>query len=647
MKTFKNFAIALVAISLVTTSCLDNTEPAGIAALRGAKSEYIKAQTLVEQANAELIKAEVAIKTAQAKQEEATAAKMQYAADIEKLNLELRKAQDQAAIEAIARQKQVLDAQLQATLEAEKAALLQAQATTQAAQEAYLKATAQLNILKITGIPDMYKAQYTIVYGKLSTAWNNVNAKQSALLTNQNNIQKFDSYSNANQILTQETTIANKGKEITAAQKALADYKLLNDKTLADQKTLLAGYETKLSTAITTLAGLNNSITTQVNTLNDLYVDLKTKNNAYSSATLFTYKLAVPAALQTSSLVGGAASTPVTEIVFNSGSSYFTVSSPLIAQFNVSSGSTTSSPTPFTSKVYTYKAPSSIVTYSPEYFNQYIWEAQEIADNNASLASLLTNMNAKKDNYNGATNGNLKAWQDAVTAYNANPSAANQTTLNSTSTAVWGVPARTLAVDAVWNPLTSLFEDKNSAYTFNLSTISNATYVIYIRAKYNYESLQTTIANQIEIKKMFDAATTALAKIKTDVLAISDPIKAKNDDYDAKVIAISSTVTSKNLAVIEQSRYETLVDNINTGVTGYDTQIATLTQTITNLEQQKKALEETLAEYKKNPTMSGQFVEILRKEATNLQTEITDLGKEIETYTKQLATLLEYINGTK
>ena len=41
MKTIKSFfAIALVAISLVTTSCLDNNEPAGIADLRSDKSEY-------------------------------------------------------------------------------------------------------------------------------------------------------------------------------------------------------------------------------------------------------------------------------------------------------------------------------------------------------------------------------------------------------------------------------------------------------------------------------------------------------------------------------------------------------------------------------------------------------------------------------
>ena len=465
-------------------------------------------------------------------------------------------------------------------------------------------------------------------------------------MTKQNSIQNFDNYSYANQILSWENSIADKTKEITAAQKALADYKLLNDKSIADQKTLLAGYETKLSAAITTVSGLDNSVTTQANALNDLFVDLKTKNNAYNSTTLFTYKLAVPSTLQTSPIVGGSVSNPVTEVIFTSGTSYFTVNSSTVSQYSVNTGSKSGSS--FSSSIYSYKTTEPVLSFfSPGYFKQYIWEAQEIADNQASLATKLTTMNTKKDNYNGSTNGNLKAWQDAVTAYNTTPSAANMSTLNTTSIAVWGVSGRTVVVDAVWNPITNKFEDKNSSYAFFANTNSSATYVAYMSAKYDYESLQTTIANQADIKKMFDAATIALAKIKTDVLAISDPIKTKKDEYDAKVISINSTVVSRDLAIADQNRYQTLVDNINSGVSGYDSNISAYTQSITSKEQQKKLLEEQLAEYKKNPTHNGNYVEILRKEAANLETQISDKGDEIEVYTKQLSTLLEYINGTK
>jgi flagellar capping protein FliD len=37
--------------------------------------------------------------------------------------------------------------------------------------------------------------------------------------------------------------------------------------------------------------------------------------------------------------------------------------------------------------------------------------------------------------------------------------------------------------------------------------------------------------------------------------------------------------------------------------------------------------------------------EILAADIKNIETQIADLNKEIETYTKQLATLLEYINA--
>lgn len=46
-----SLAAALAATNL--TSCIDNDEPDGIAALRQAKSEYIKAETAVKNAEAE------------------------------------------------------------------------------------------------------------------------------------------------------------------------------------------------------------------------------------------------------------------------------------------------------------------------------------------------------------------------------------------------------------------------------------------------------------------------------------------------------------------------------------------------------------------------------------------------------------------
>ena len=50
----------------MTTSCLDNTEPAGIEAMRTAKSELIRAQAEYQQALAAYQQAQIAITEAEA-----------------------------------------------------------------------------------------------------------------------------------------------------------------------------------------------------------------------------------------------------------------------------------------------------------------------------------------------------------------------------------------------------------------------------------------------------------------------------------------------------------------------------------------------------------------------------------------------------
>ncbi len=630
MKTIKSFfAIALVAISLVTTSCLDNNEPAGIADLRSAKSEYLRAQALVQKAQAALVEAQAAQATAIARQEAAQAA-------IDEYNAEILKAQSEADIKEI-------EARLKVTLEQQNAALLNAQAATKQAEQNYLQAIAQLNILKTIGIPEMYKSQYNTVYSRLTAAWSSVNSKQTTLLNNQKTLQQFDAYGYDNQVLAQQTSIDNVQKQIVAAQKALADYKLFNDTT--GKNALLTTYEQKLKATLATIATKNGEITKVANELNDAYADLKAKNNAYNQPTLFTYKLAVPAELQTWSGIGGNVSNPKSEIIFSSGANYFNVVITNISQYDVNTGSQINV---IQSKVYEYKTPGSILLYSPEYFNQYIWKAQEIEDKNAGLASRLSTMNSKKDSYNGTTNGNLKAWEDAVTAYKASQTSTTSTNLRTASLNVWGInDIRTTKVDAVWNPLTNQFEDKNSNYVFGANINSSATYVAYMSAKYYYDSEKTAIDNQAKIKDMFNAATTALAKIKTDVLAISDPIKTATTNYNTKTIAIDVLKTDRNLANEEKTRYENLMNNLNNGITNYASQINILEDNIKIYEQQKKQYEEALKIFKANPTITsgGAYKEILAADIKNIETQIADLNKEIETYTKQLATLLEYINA--
>ena len=256
-------------------------------------------------------------------------------------------------------------------------------------------------------------------------------------------------------------------------------------------------------------------------------------------------------------------------------------------------------------------------------------------------------MNSKKDSYDGTTNGNLKAWEDAVTAYKASQTSTTSTNLRTASLNVWGInDIRTTKVDAVWNPLTNQFEDKNSNYVFGANINSSATYVAYMSAKYYYDSEKTAIDNQAKIKDMFNAATTALVKIKTDVLAISDPIKAATANYETKAISLGVLIADRNLANEEKTRYENLMNNLNGGITNYASQIKILEDNIKIYEQQKKQYEEALKIFKANPTVTGgAYKAILAADIKNIETQIADLNKEIETYTKQLATLLEYINA--
>lgn len=72
--TFLVASAMLVGATPVFTGCIDNDEPEGITALRGAKSELLRAKVAVEEANALSIKADASLKAAQAKVQEALAA---------------------------------------------------------------------------------------------------------------------------------------------------------------------------------------------------------------------------------------------------------------------------------------------------------------------------------------------------------------------------------------------------------------------------------------------------------------------------------------------------------------------------------------------------------------------------------------------
>ena len=112
------------------SSCLKNIEPEGLADLRGAKAELLRAQTAVEAANAAKVNADAALVLAQAKVQEAIAkqeeAKAAYEAAVARLKeLEVEK---QTAINQVEIEKAIAEAQAAITEAEAKAAKAAAEA---------------------------------------------------------------------------------------------------------------------------------------------------------------------------------------------------------------------------------------------------------------------------------------------------------------------------------------------------------------------------------------------------------------------------------------------------------------------------------------------------------------------------------------
>ena len=173
------------------SSCLENIEPEGIADLRGAKAELLRAQTALAEANAAKVNAEAAIALAKAKveeaiakQEEALAKKMEAEARIKELEAAKQEALDaieieQAIAEAEALKAQAeLDAQIAAaTLEAE---LVTAQTLVLTAKAEYEKALKNLELAK-NGLTAEQIAYLEPYQDKVDSAQETVDSKSEAL----------------------------------------------------------------------------------------------------------------------------------------------------------------------------------------------------------------------------------------------------------------------------------------------------------------------------------------------------------------------------------------------------------------------------------------------------------------------------------
>ena len=220
MKKILLIGTAALGMFFMTTSCLENTEPAGIEAMRQARAELISAQAAYEQAKVTLLNAQTALQEAQTQNQilennlkeleiqekqlnlEYQEAKYDYDMRILELDYARRAGADEAYLKALELESagyeywllkneidmEELELKRQEMVEIHKAELLRLQKATAEAQKDYEEAIRNLEALKHTltadekAIVDTYTAEIDALSGELETAENTLVGAQTAYL---------------------------------------------------------------------------------------------------------------------------------------------------------------------------------------------------------------------------------------------------------------------------------------------------------------------------------------------------------------------------------------------------------------------------------------------------------------------------------
>lgn len=220
MKKILLIGTAALGMFFMTTSCLENTEPAGIEAMRQARAELISAQAAYEQAKVTLLNAQTALQEAQTQNQilennlkeleiqekqlnlEYQEAKYDYDMRILELDYARRAGADEAYLKALELEiagyeywllkneidMEELELKRQEMVEIHKAELLRLQKATAEAQKEYEEAIRNLEALKHTltedekAIVDKYTAEIDALSGELKTAENTLVGAQTAYL---------------------------------------------------------------------------------------------------------------------------------------------------------------------------------------------------------------------------------------------------------------------------------------------------------------------------------------------------------------------------------------------------------------------------------------------------------------------------------
>lgn len=220
MKKILLIGTAALGMFFMTTSCLENTEPAGIEAMRQARAELISAQAAYEQAKVTLLNAQTALQEAQTQNQilennlkeleiqekqlnlEYQEAKYDYDMRILELDYARRAGADEAYLKALELEiagyeywllkneidMEELELKRQEMVEIHKAELLRLQQATAVAQKEYEEAIRNLEALKHTltaeeqAIVDKYTAEIDALSTQLETAENTLVGAQTAYL---------------------------------------------------------------------------------------------------------------------------------------------------------------------------------------------------------------------------------------------------------------------------------------------------------------------------------------------------------------------------------------------------------------------------------------------------------------------------------
>lgn len=147
---FRLMAGALLATSLLTTSCIDSDEPDGISLLRESKAKYIDAETLLKQAEATKAAAEVELVQLNIQLQTVEVEIRKIELERQKLALELEAAQNEAEKARIQRQMELAASQHEYDVEALKLQMLSLKTLIAQAQQEYEIAIKNIEIANAT-----------------------------------------------------------------------------------------------------------------------------------------------------------------------------------------------------------------------------------------------------------------------------------------------------------------------------------------------------------------------------------------------------------------------------------------------------------------------------------------------------------------